>query len=172
MKARTKSALLPCSQVLGIQDLQDPIRAFFSFQDFKALTRVCRYWKSLFEPYVWRCLALSKDSYMDRVLKRYSIHLDQLRRDYVHEGVLGSVIKFCPHITLLSLHLDGNSTRVTYTGLEKLFAQLNSRLTNLDIRFDISLFDPVLFWTLGHLSNLSHLQLQPYSIGNPDLLYS
>ncbi|KAG0246726.1 hypothetical protein BGX31_009855 [Mortierella sp. GBA43] len=158
----TSSWPLPCNRVLGIQELQDLIRARLLFRDLKTCTLVCRYWNSLFGPYLWTRVDMNRrDRGKMTILRRHGNHVAAL--DFVHadKRTFKFIRTFCPQVHALSLVFDDRSSWVSYRHLEKFFRSM-PQTTSLDIRFDACYFSPAMFWCLSQLPNLTSLTIDVF----------
>ncbi|KAF8941627.1 hypothetical protein EDD21DRAFT_368593 [Dissophora ornata] len=159
-----QSPMLPCNRVLGIQELQDLIRTRLLFRDLKTCTLVCRYWNSLFEPYLWTTVDLNEhDRGKMAILRRHGSYVVAL--DFVHadKKSFKFIRQFCPFVQSLSLVFDSRSSWVNYDCLEKFYSRM-PQVTTMQIRFDAFQFSPAMFWSLSQLPNLTSLTMDVFYV--------
>ncbi|KAF9087707.1 hypothetical protein BGX23_007932 [Mortierella sp. AD031] len=153
-----------CSSVLDLQELQDLIRGLLSLEDLKACSLVSRYWNSLFNPWLRRVVSIWKARQKRVLLKRHGVHVRRLRCLYIDKSTIKAIIKSCPNIETLYLRLDANAMWIRYSHLEALFVHLQDRLTTVHIAIDGAYFVPSFLYSLCRLTNLTHLQIDPYAM--------
>ncbi|KAK5808598.1 hypothetical protein F5H01DRAFT_352432 [Linnemannia elongata] len=148
-------------------------------KSLRTLLNVCRLWHSHFAPYVWKEVTLPGPSTHKRLsgLLRYRTHIQKLTCNVVTKKTLKALTR--PHnennknknicnnelTNLKTLHLtfDRNSIWIFYTHLETFFLQTSynsSSLSTISIKFDATVLDSRLLWSLSQLPCLEDLRLE------------
>ncbi|KAK5808597.1 hypothetical protein F5H01DRAFT_416484 [Linnemannia elongata] len=163
MSATIKGALLPCNKVFTITELLERVLLFLdrdSPRSPRVLVNVCRLWKSLFGPYVWRKVTVREfGSKRLTGFKRHGPFIRDLTCHGLNRDVLKSISNHTPNLERLYLHLDRHSIWVTHDLLERAFSGAQSRLTTVSIYFDATVLNTRLLWSLGRLERLEDLTL-------------
>ncbi|KAF9142458.1 hypothetical protein BG015_000855 [Linnemannia schmuckeri] len=163
MTSTNKGALLPCNKVFTITELLESVLLFLdrdSPRSPKVLVNVCRLWKSLFGPYVWRKVTVREfGSKRLAGFRRHGQFIRDLTCYGLNRDVLKSISSYTPNLEKLYLHLDRHSIWVTHDLLERAFSGTQSRLTTVSIYFDATVLNTRLLWSLSRLERLENLTL-------------
>ncbi|KAG9064573.1 hypothetical protein KI688_002831 [Linnemannia hyalina] len=145
----------------------------------RVLVNVCHLWHRLFAPYVWNEVTLSGPSTHKRLsgLLRYRTHVQTLTCNVVTKKTLKALTR--PHneytkpktncnngltnLKTLHLTLDRTSIWISYTHLETFFLRTShnsSHLSTISIKFDSTVLDIRLLWSLSQLPFLEDLRLE------------
>ncbi|KAF9142459.1 hypothetical protein BG015_000856 [Linnemannia schmuckeri] len=185
MGARTGQETLPCNRVFNIPELlallvfhlnndtNDNNGSGEESKSLRVLVNVCRLWHSFFAPYVWKEVTLSGPSNHKRLsgFLRYRTYIHTLTCREVTKETFKALTHPNSHnnnnsnntftnLRTLHLALDRNSIWVTYTLLETFFLHIHSRLSTVSIKFDSTVLDTRLLWSLSQLPFLENLRLE------------
>ncbi|KAG0276356.1 hypothetical protein BGZ95_007661 [Linnemannia exigua] len=133
----------------------------------RVLVNVCRLWHRLFGPYAWEKVIVPENRKMTLSgFRRNGAYVRDLTCNHVDKMLLKSVSRYSHSLEQLSLYLDHHSIWVSYKLLEKTFLGTRDRLTTISIRFDATILDTRLLWSLSRLSHLSELTLVIFRLEN------
>ncbi|KAF9545160.1 hypothetical protein EC957_011230 [Mortierella hygrophila] len=148
-------------------------------RSLRVLVNVCHLWHRLLAPYVWNEVTLPGPSTHKRLsgLLRYRTHIQTLTCNVVTKKTLNALTR--PHnestktktncnneltnLKTLHLTLDRASIWISYTHLETFFLRTShnsSHLSTISIKFDSTVLDIRLLWSLSQLPFLEDLRLE------------
>ncbi|KAF9545159.1 hypothetical protein EC957_011229 [Mortierella hygrophila] len=148
----TNPVATPCDTVLGIPELHELIINFMNrsssrLKDLKHCALVCRHWRSYFKPYAWKSLTVGKKVNKGRMsfTKETGILVRRLTITCATRNLVNIIPEIFPHIEYLSLAIESESDGIRYGHLHRLFALLQSTLTDVKISLEMSVVnDPSL----------------------------
>lgn len=121
------------------------------------------FYYSYFEPYIWKKVVVQTwDKHIVADLRLHGSVIRDLSCHRVDRSVLRSISHFNTTLQTLHLTLDQHSVFVHYDQLDETFIRTQACLTTVSIKFDSSLLNVSILWTLSRLPHLTYLCLQVY----------
>ncbi|KAF9120717.1 hypothetical protein BGW39_011137 [Mortierella sp. 14UC] len=163
-------ASIACNRVLRIPELLETILEYLDDDNAKSsrvLVNVCRLWHRLFGPYVWRKVVVPENRKQTLSgFQRNGAYVRDLTCNRVDKGLLKTLIRHNHNLEQLHLNFDRHSIWVSYNLLENTFLGTQGQLTAVAIKFDATILDTRLLWSLSRLSHLSELSLTIFRLEN------